>query len=133
VAAANHQQYQQNPQANWKSKDTAIYLLTSIASRGSTAQRGVTSVNVLVDIVDFFGKNVFADLQAAPGSVHPILTVDAIKYLYTFRNQLTKEQLVSVLPMLVQHLGSDNYVIYSYAAIAIERILFIKGENRQPL
>jgi exportin-2 (importin alpha re-exporter) len=35
--------------------------------------------------------------------------------------------------MLVQHLGSDNYVIYSYAAIAIERILFIKGENRQPL
>ncbi len=133
MAAANHQQYQQNPQANWKSKDTAIYLLTSIASRGSTAQRGVTSVNVLVDIVDFFGKNVFADLQAAPGSVHPILTVDAIKYLYTFRNQLTKEQLVSVLPMLVQHLGSDNYVIYSYAAIAIERILFIKGENRQPL
>lgn len=96
-------------------------------------QRGVTSVNVLVDIVDFFGKNVIADLQAAPGSVHPILTVDAIKYLYTFRNQLTKEQLVSVLPLLVQHLGSDNYVIYSYAAIAIERILFLKGENRQPL
>ncbi|BEJ11174.1 hypothetical protein CspHIS471_0105960 [Cutaneotrichosporon sp. HIS471] len=126
-------QYQQNPQANWKSKDTAVYLLTSIASRGSTVQRGVTSVNVLVDVVDFFGKNVFADLQAAPGSVHPILTVDAIKYLYTFRNQLTKAQLVSVLPLLVQHLQSDNYVIYSYAAIAIERILFLKDESRQPL
>lgn len=88
---------------------------------------------MLVDVVDFFGKNVFSDLQAAPGTVHPILIVDAIKYLYTFRNQLTKEQLVSVLPLLVQHLTSDNVVIYSYAAITIERILFIKNEQRQPL
>ena len=30
------QQYAGNPAENWKSKDTAIYLLTSIASRGST-------------------------------------------------------------------------------------------------
>ncbi|TYJ56359.1 hypothetical protein B9479_002907 [Cryptococcus floricola] len=124
------QEYSQNPTQNWKAKDTAIYLLTSIASRGSTQQLGVTSTNVLVDVVEFFGQNVFSDLQAASGSVHPILTVDAIKFLYTFRNQLTKEQLVSVLPLLVQHLGSDNYVISSYAAITIERILFIKVERQ---
>ncbi|WWC86346.1 uncharacterized protein L201_001219 [Kwoniella dendrophila CBS 6074] len=123
-------QYSQNPAENWKSKDTAIYLLTSIASRGSTQQLGVTSTNVLVDVVDFFGQNVFSDLQAASGSVHPILTVDAIKFLHTFRNQLTKDQLVSVLPLLVQHLNSDNYVISSYAAITIERILFIKVERQ---
>ncbi|KAL7424789.1 importin-alpha export receptor [Cryptotrichosporon argae] len=127
------QEYARDPTANWKSKDTAIYLLTSIASRGSTAQLGVTSVNVLVDVVEFFGSYVFVDLQAAPGSVHPILVVDAIKYLYTFRNQLTKDQLVSVLPLLVQHLKSDNYVVYSYAAITIERILFIKDDKRRPL
>lgn len=35
--------------------------------------------------------------------------------------------------MLVQHLTSDNVVIYSYAAITIERILFIKNDQRQPL
>ncbi|KAK1926751.1 putative importin-alpha export receptor [Papiliotrema laurentii] len=124
------QEYASDPSGKWKSKDTAIYLLTSIASRGSTQQLGVTSTNVLVDVVDFFGQNVYTDLQAAPGSVHPILTVDAIKFLYTFRNQLTKDQLVSVLPLLVQHLASDNYVIYSYAAITIERILFIKVERQ---
>ncbi|KAK4688334.1 exportin-2 (importin alpha re-exporter), partial [Tremellales sp. Uapishka_1] len=128
--AAFLQEYASNPSEKWKSKDTAIYLLTSIASRGSTAQLGVTSTNVLVDVVEFFGQNVFADLQAAPGSVNPILTVDAIKFLYTFRNQLTKEQLISVLPLLVQHLNSSNYVIYSYAAITIERILFIKVEKQ---
>ncbi|WVQ82556.1 hypothetical protein IAT38_004685 [Cryptococcus sp. DSM 104549] len=122
--------YNKDPKENWKSKDTAIYLLTSIASRGSTQQLGVTSTNVLVDVVQFFGENVFHDLQAAQGAVHPILIVDAIKFLYTFRNQLTKEQLVSVLPLLVQHLASDNYVISSYAAITIERILFIKVERQ---
>jgi hypothetical protein len=30
----------------------------------------------------------------------------------------------------VAHLRSDNYVCYSYAAITIERILFIKQNNR---
>lgn len=53
-----------------------------------TIQLGVTSTNVLVDVVKFFGQNVFSDLQAAPGSVNPILTVDAIKFLHTFRNQV---------------------------------------------
>ena len=97
-----------------------------------------------MDVVEFFGQNVYSDLQASSGSVHPILIVDAIKFLYTFRNQvrsyinvgkgadrqLTKDQLVSVLPLLVQHLASDNYVIYSYAAITIERILFIKIDKQ---
>jgi exportin-2 (importin alpha re-exporter) len=40
--------------------------------------------------------------------------------------QLTKEQLLAVLPLLIRHLASNNYVSYSYAAITIERILFIK-------
>lgn len=56
------------------------------------SQLGVTSTNHLVDIVDFFGQNVYADLQAAPGSVHPILTVDAIKFLYTFRSQVRQAE-----------------------------------------
>lgn len=43
-----------------------------------------------------------------------------------FHLQLTKEQLLSVLPLLVRHLGSENYVCYTYAAITIDRILFIK-------
>jgi exportin-2 (importin alpha re-exporter) len=32
------QDFSSNPTANWKSKDTAIYLLTSIAARGSTTK-----------------------------------------------------------------------------------------------
>jgi exportin-2 (importin alpha re-exporter) len=121
------QKYQENMQANWRFKDTAVYLLTSIASTTSTAAHGVSSTNELVDVVKFFSDNVFVDLQGNAPHVHPILQVDAIKYLHTFRNQLTKEQLLSVLPLLVRHLESPSYVTSSYAAITIERILFLKA------
>lgn len=121
------QKYQENPAENWRSKDTALYLLTSIASTSSTVAHGVSSTNALVDVVQFFTENVFVDLQADTTFVHPILQVDAIKYLHTFRNQLTKAQLLSVLPLLVRHLESPSYVTSSYAAITIERILFLKA------
>ncbi|KZS89199.1 Cse1-domain-containing protein [Sistotremastrum niveocremeum HHB9708] len=118
-----------NGEDKWKAKDAAIFLFGAVATRGSTAQQGVTSTNALINVVEFFSNHVLQDLQA-PQVPHPILQVDAIRYLYTFRNQLTKEQLLAVLPLLVQHLGSPNYVSYSYAAITIERILFIKKDNR---
>ncbi|TFK20990.1 importin alpha re-exporter [Coprinopsis marcescibilis] len=119
-------QYQSNKEENWKAKDSAVFLLTAIATRGATSQQGVTSTNALVDVVKFFSDHVYQDLQAESGTVHPILQVDAIRFLYSFRNQLTKPQLLSVLPLLARHLKSDNYVTYTYAAIAIDRILFIK-------
>ncbi|KAK7027511.1 importin-alpha export receptor [Paramarasmius palmivorus] len=112
----------------WKAKDSAIYLPTALASRGATAQHGVTATNALVDVVKSFSDHVYEDLQAQ-GNVHPILQVDAIRFLYTFRKQLTKQQLLYVLPLLARHLQSDNYV-YTYIAITIERVLAIS--IRQP-
>ncbi|KAL5496089.1 CSE1_3 [Sanghuangporus vaninii] len=44
--------------------------------------------------------------------------------------QLTKEQLVSVLPLLLRHLGSSNHVTYMYTATTIERILVIKCNSQ---
>lgn len=113
----------------WKAKDSAIYLLNAVATRGATVKHGVTSVNTLIDVVKFFSDHVLQDLQAAPGTVHPILQIGAIRFLYTFRNQLTKPQLLSVLPSLSRHLASDNFVISTYAAITIDRILSIRQGN----
>lgn len=120
------QQYNSNPAQNWKAKDSAIYLLTAVATEASTTQHGVTSTNALVDVVKFFSEHVYQDLRASAGSIHEILYVDAIRFLLTFRNQLTRDQLLSVLPLLVRHLNADHYVTYTYAAITIDRILFIK-------
>ncbi|KAI0045803.1 importin alpha re-exporter [Auriscalpium vulgare] len=114
----------------WLGKDAAEYLFEAVAARGGTASLGVTATNVLVNIVQFFADNIFQDLQAPATSVHPVLQVDAIRYLYIFRNQLTKDQLISVLPLLSQRLTSDDTVVYTYAAIAIDRILSIRvGET----
>ncbi|KAH9898584.1 Cse1-domain-containing protein [Cubamyces lactineus] len=88
----------------------AIYLLTAVATRGSTTQHSVASTNALIDVVQFFSGHVFQDLQAEPGSIHPILQDDAIRFLYTLQNQLVKPQPLSVLPSLVRHLSSENYV-----------------------
>ena len=109
-------------------------------------QQGVTATNPNVNIVQWFGDNILGDLQAAAGGgVHPALQVDAIRYLYTFRyqvrlvsssrfgylnlylpRQLTKEQLVSVLPLLLNRLESQEVVVYTYAAVALDRILSMR-------
>ncbi|KAJ3030911.1 importin-alpha export receptor, partial [Rhizophlyctis rosea] len=59
-------------------------------------------------------------------AIHPIIKVDAIKYLILFRSQLDKQQLSQIFPALLKHLGSADYVVYTYSAICIERILAMK-------
>ena len=121
-----------NPKSNWRSKDTAVYLFCSIAAAGAvTASHGVTKTNSLINIGDFFSANLANDLTG--GDVEPILKVDAIKYLYSFRSLITKEQWQQVMPLLVNRLGDQNYVVYTYAAIALERVLYLTDENGKPL
>ena len=122
----------QNPKANWKSKDTAIYLFSSIAVRGTvTASQGAKNVNELVNVVEFFQNNIAEDLISDTG-VEPVLKVDAIKYLYIFRSQISQAQWHNAFPLLVKHLGSTEYVIYSYAAMALERVMALRSSTGQP-
>ena len=124
--------YSSNPKANWRSKDTAIYLFCSIAARGvATASHGVTKTNTLVNIGSFFSDNLASDLTNADSQ--PLLKVDAIKYLYLFRSLITKDQWQQVMPLLTTHLGHSNYVVYTYAAIAVERVLYLTDENSKPI
>lgn len=127
----NHylQDYNNNPKENWRSKDTALYLFSAIAARGTTERKGVIHTNLLVDVVEFFQNHIAADLVAPFGDVQPILKVDSIKYLYTFRSQLTKAQLSDAFPLLAKHLASPNYVVYTYTAITVERLLAMTSEG----
>lgn len=121
--------YLSQGKADWKAKDTAIYLFLSIAAKGAVTQaQGVKTINPLVNVVEFFEQHIASDLVTADG-INPISRVDAIKFLYTFRSQLSKEQWKQVLGPLIQNLNSDNYVVYSYAAIAVERVLFLTDDT----
>lgn len=123
----NH--YLEQGKTNWKDKDTAISLFLSIAAKGAvTAAHGVRTVNSLVNVVDFFQQHIANDLVSDAG-VEPISKVDAIKYLYTFRSQLTKEQWQAAFQPLIQNMGSSNYVVYTYAAICVERLLYLADDS----
>jgi exportin-2 (importin alpha re-exporter) len=123
--------FTKNPSGEWKAKDTAVYLFSAIAAKGViTTTHGVKTTNSLVNVVDFFQNNIANDLVADTG-VEPILKVDAIKFLYTFRSQLTKDQWSAAFPPLVKNLASSNYVVYTYASIAVERVLFLTNESGQ--
>lgn len=126
-------QYLQNPKVNWRSKDTAIYLFSSIAVKGTiTASQGAKNINELVNVVEFFQNNIAKDLIADTG-IEPILKVDSIKYLYIFRSQISQNQWHDAFPLLVKHLGASEYVIYSYAAMALERVMALRTETGQPV
>lgn len=117
----------QADQSRWKDKDIAIYLFSAIAAKGSLTNAGVTVTNLLVDVVQFFGTYVAPDLVAE--NAHPILKVDAIKYIFTFRNQLTKQQLNEAFPLLSAHFQDSNYVVYTYTAITVEKILSLRDPS----
>ncbi|KAK6460649.1 CAS specific exportin for Srp1p required for accurate mitotic chromosome segregation [Scheffersomyces coipomensis] len=118
-----------NDNKDWRNKDTAIYLFSSLAAKGSVTNLGVTSTNVLVDVIKFFTDNIANDLIGSNNS-HPILIVDSIKYIFTFRNQLSKDQLLSAIPLLIDHLSrNQNTVVYTYSAITIEKLLSLTSFN----
>ncbi|AMD22666.1 HHL104Wp [Eremothecium sinecaudum] len=116
--------YRADPVSNWKYKDLCVYLFTSLAIDGNITNSGVSSTNNMLHVVDFFTKEIVPDLS--DNVPNPILKVNAIKYIYTFRNQLTKEHLLQILPVLARFLQDDEYVVYTYASMTIERILSIR-------
>jgi exportin-2 (importin alpha re-exporter) len=124
--------YSEDPDTNWRSKDTAIYLFCSIAAKGTaTAARGIVQTNNLVDVGEFFSNNVAGDLTES--SIQPLLKVDAIKYLHVFRSIISKALWQQAMPRLVARLGDSNYVVYTYAAIAVERVLYLADEHGKQL
>ncbi|EGD83313.1 cellular apoptosis susceptibility protein [Salpingoeca rosetta] len=120
--------YQADPVNNWKSKDVAIFLVTSLAVRSKTASAGTTETNQFINVEDFFHNVIVAHLKPDAGS-HPVLVADAIKYVLTFRGHLAHETNAGVLPYLIHHLSSPICVVNSYAAACIERQLVSRRQG----
>ena len=120
-------QHAASPATAWQAKDAAVYIVTSLAVKTSTAREGTTSTNELVNIVDFFQSNILPELQSA-AAAHPILTADAIKFATTFRNQLPKESYAVIVGALAPFLAdaSCSAVTVSYIAHCIERLLTVR-------
>ena len=126
--------YSANPKANWKSKDAAIYLVTSLAVKGSTARHGTTNISQLVNVNDFYNNFVKRDLEiSADLDELPVLRADALKYITTFRNQLALNDIVSSIPLIINHLRAPKIVVHSYASVTLERILTLRDPSNNNL
>jgi exportin-2 (importin alpha re-exporter) len=110
---------------NWRMKDAALNLLLAVAVTNASA----TELNEHVEITDLFNTQVLPEIQD-PNDVdsRPIVKADAIKLICLFRQHLPAEFLVSILPHVITHLKSKAVVVQTYAAICIERFLFVKDQ-----
>ncbi|XP_035826529.1 exportin-2 isoform X2 [Aplysia californica] len=119
------EEYVKNPTQNWKSKDAAIFLVTSLAAKGQTQKQGVTQTSELVNITEFYQTHILADLKSTAEGV-PIIKADVIKYLMVFRNQLPACVVQAAIPDLIVCLKAEPVVVHTYAAHAIERLFMVR-------
>uniref|UniRef100_A0A7S2T0L6 Exportin-2 n=1 Tax=Chloropicon primus TaxID=1764295 RepID=A0A7S2T0L6_9CHLO len=123
------QEYSTNPQANWKSKDCAMYLIMALTVRGKTAASGATSTNQLVNIGQFFQEHVVPELQSGKDTL-PVLKADCLKFIITFRSQLPKDTCIALFPSIINLLMAESNVVHSYAATCVERMLALKESGK---
>jgi len=119
------QEYSASPTANWRSKHIAIFLVSIISLKTSTRKLDTGKTTQSINLVDFLAQHIAPELHyPAPSS--PLLTATAIKFVATFRSQYATEVLFAVVPLLSECLRDPTYVIHTYAANALERVLAVK-------
>lgn len=118
--------YKENPAANWRAKDTAIYLVTSFASRGGTQKHGITNVSELVPLPQFCAQQIMPELERPNINELPVLKSAALKFIMVFRSLLGQQTLLAALPHLIRHLPAESVVVHSYAACSLERVFTMR-------
>ena len=102
-------------------------------AKGSTRAHGATTTNSLINVVDFIGQQVLPELQSGPNDGAAILKADAIKFASMFRQQLPDDALSVIMPLIINHLGAKSYVVHTYAAAWLERVLALKRPDNNSL
>lgn len=118
-------QYATDPTNQWRLKDVSINLLIAIAVQKESRAHGVSELNPGVPLMEFFTGHILPELSNPDSSVK-LLKADAIKFVSTFRSQLTSEMMAEIFPMLLQLLLPNCFVVHTYAAACIERLLTVK-------
>jgi exportin-2 (importin alpha re-exporter) len=125
------QEFKKNPKDQWIMKDAAMYIVLALSVKGSTKNKGATKTNAYVNIIEFFGLQVLPELQSADVDATPVLKADCLKFIAIFRNQLPNEAYPVLVPIIARYLNNENFVIHTYAAHALERLLSVKDESGQ--
>ncbi|KAE9048933.1 Exportin-2 [Phytophthora rubi] len=122
------QQYKADPARNWAMKDVSINLVIAISAMKQSRLRGVSEVNSRVPLMDFFMAEVLPELST-PNQASLILKADAIKFVSTFRSQMPVEVMDQLFPLLMNCMDPSQFVVHTYAAACLERILTVKDPS----
>jgi len=124
------QEYATNPSKNWASKDAAVYIIIALAATKGTSEKGVTTVNALVPVLEFYKSQILDELQKT--TCPDILVCSCLNYATTFRRQLLLEDFhVLINTVLLTNLRKSSPAVKAYASVAIERFLAIREDNNQ--
>ncbi|GER36628.1 importin-alpha re-exporter family protein [Striga asiatica] len=121
--------FAENPSANWKHKDCAIYLVVCLAMKRAGGNFITTDI---VDVESFFGTVIVPELRSQDVDGFPMLKAGALKFFTMFRHGIPKHVAVALLPEVVRFLASESNVVHSYAASCIEKLLLVKEEGGRP-
>ena len=119
-------EYAAHPASRWQAKDAALHILLALSVRQQTVAAGVVQLNPNVNIGEFFTTHVMPELLRPDVNALPVLKADALKFVTVFRAQLPLEAYVSLLPLLIAHLQSTEFVVHTYAAHTIDMLLKVK-------
>ncbi|XP_018646276.1 importin-alpha re-exporter (chromosome segregation 1-like protein) [Schistosoma mansoni] len=110
----------------WTSKDAALLLVTSVASRGKTEKHGVTVSTELVNLTTFFENHVLPELQSPNVNYLPVIKADCLRYAIAFRSLLPSVALINLLNMTPVLLTASAPVVQSYVASLIDKLLAMR-------
>jgi exportin-2 (importin alpha re-exporter) len=77
--------------------------------------------------MDFFTAEVVPELSNP--QANPLLKADAIKFVSTFRNQMPVDAMEQLFPLLLNCLEPSQFVVHTYAAACLERLLTVKDDG----
>ena len=113
----------ENPAANWKYKDAAIYLVTSLNTVKANAPNVLTGY---FDLQSFFTLVIVQELQNQDVNSYPLLKAGTLKFLTVYRNQLPKANVIPLIPEVKSFLGCESNVVISYVAVFIVNFWLVK-------
>jgi len=128
------QEYSKNPATNWIHKDAGMYIVLALSVTVCTRRDGVKEVSKHFDIINFFATQVLPELQVDGKQRQQnlsILKADCLKFVAHFRQLLPQGSYVQIIPLCMNFLSSNEFVIHTYAASSIERLLSVR-QNGKP-
>jgi exportin-2 (importin alpha re-exporter) len=108
-------------------KEAAISIMVAIGITSSSEVTGAVTVSPHIDSMAFFQQAIMPELQPASSAApSPILVSAALKFIVAFRHTLGTMNLPAVLGLVTPHFSNPHYVVHTYAAYAITRLLDTK-------